>query len=252
MSSAQVTTSKRVGLFDAIRGFSVVSMVLFHLCYDLTQLYGVKLGWFCSPLEDIWRASISWTFVLIAGCMTVFTRDNLKRSAKYLLVASVIYLVTSVAAVDVPISFGIIYCMGACTLTYGVFEKAGCSPKGLPCAIACTAAFLLLLNVSRGTVGLAGFNLALPRQLYSTEWLSWLGFPGPTFASGDYYPLLPYLMLYLVGACLGDQLKSKGCPNWAQSANVAPLNYVGRHALLVYVIHQPLILVLCEIAAALG
>ena len=190
--------------------------------------------------------------MLIAGCMTAFTRDNLRRAAKYLLVAFVIYLVTSVAAVDVPISFGIIYCMGASTLTYGVLEKAGCRPKGLPCAIACLVAFLLLLNVSRGTVGLAGFNLSLPRQFYSTEWFSWLGFPGPTFASGDYYPLLPYLMLYLVGACLGDQLKDKGCPNWAQGVNIAPLNFVGRHALLVYVIHQPLILVLCEIAAGIG
>ena len=74
---------RRIGIFDAVRGFSVISMVLFHLCYDLRFLAGVGLPWFASPLQDIWRASISWTFLFVAGCMCTLSRSNLRRGLTY-------------------------------------------------------------------------------------------------------------------------------------------------------------------------
>ena len=33
----------RIGVFDLVRGFSVISMVLFHLCYDLKFIAGAQL-----------------------------------------------------------------------------------------------------------------------------------------------------------------------------------------------------------------
>ena len=64
-------------------------------------------------------------------------------------------------------------------------------------------------------------------------------------------PLLPYLALYLAGAALGTRWSRKGYPEWAYRAHVAPLNFVGRHALLVYIAHQPVILGICVLAGAL-
>lgn len=240
-------TGERIGAFDALRGLSVVSMVLFHLCYDYRFIAGGSLPWFAPPLQDVWRASISWTFLFVAGCMCALSRSNLRRALQYGLVAVAIYLVTSLCAVDTPISFGIIYCMSACTLVAWALDRAHALPRGPVAACVLFLAFLVLLPLKDGLVGVGPVSFRLPAWLYSTEWLSWLGLPGPAFTSGDYYPLLPYLMLYLAGAAMGRHWARRGWPSWAVRLQVRPLNFVGRHALAVYVLHQPLLLVLCTL-----
>lgn len=236
-----------MALFDVIRGFSVVSMVLFHLCYDLRFIYGVPLALFKPPFQDVWRASISWTFLLVAGCMCSFSRNGLKRAARYLLCAAAVFVVTTLVAVDTPISFGIIFCMGASTLAEYLLDTAGLQLKGYGPALAFFVAFILLRGVPHGTLGVGPCVLWLPRWLYATPWLSWLGLPGPHFASGDYYPLLPYTLLYLCGAALGRQLAERGYPAWAYEVTQPQLAWVGRHALPIYLLHQPLLIGLCEV-----
>lgn len=232
----------RIGVFDAVRGFSVVSMVLFHLCYDLRFIAGLPLPWFAPPLQDVWRASISWTFLFVAGCMCPLSRSNLRRGLAYSVVALGIWVVTSLAAVDTPISFGIIYCMAACTLVAWALARLGALPRGRAAAVVLIVAFLALQGLPRGTVGLGPLALELPSGLYRTPWLAWLGLPGPGFASGDYYPLLPYLLMYLAGAALGWRWAQRGYPAWARDAHAGPLSFVGRRALPVYVLHQPVLL----------
>lgn len=235
---------RRVRAFDIWRGFSVISMVLFHYCYDLRYLSGLALPWFAPPLQDIWRASISWSFIFIAGCMCALSRNNLRRGGVYALFAAAIWVATTVAAVDTPISFGVIYCMAACTLTEWLLERLHAQPRGYVAAMLLMAGFVLLLGLPDGTVGLGPWRLAVPRAFYSTEWLSWLGLPGPRFASGDYYPLLPYLLLYLAGTACGSLWHQRGYPAWAYRDVARPLQLIGRHALLVYVVHQPVLLLL--------
>ena len=237
----------RMALFDVVRGFSVISMVLFHLCYDLRYLYGFGLSFFQPPFQDIWRASISWTFLFVAGCMCSFSRNGTRRAARYLLAAAAIYVVTLIAAVDVPISFGIIFCMGASTLIDAALQRLGIAPKGWLVAAALFVCFLAVLDVPHGSVGIGSFSMALPRQLYATPYFSWLGFPGPGFASGDYYPVIPFTLMYLVGAAAGRAWSEGGFPEWFSKASCPPLEAVGRHALPIYLIHQPAIIAVLEL-----
>ena len=237
----------RVGVFDVVRGFSVVSMVAFHFCYDLKFITGIPLEWFAPPLQDIWRASISWTFLFVAGCMCALSRDNLKRGLVYSAFALAVFVVTTAAGVDTPISFGIIFCMAASTLLEWVLERIGCSPNGYVAAAALFAAFLLTLGVPRGHVGIGPLNVMLPQELYATDWFSWLGLPGPHFFSGDYYPLIPYTLMYLTGVAIGRTWHESGYPAWAYEVSFAPLSFVGRHALLIYALHQPILLVLASL-----
>lgn len=246
---AETRPSPRIGAFDVARGAAVVSMVLFHLCYDLRYLAGLDLAWFSSPLMDVWRASISWTFLFVAGCMCALSRNNLRRGLGYAAVAVLVWVVTSVAAVDTAISFGIIYCMAACTLVAWALQRLGALPRGPVAAALLFVAFVLLLDLRHGTVGVGPLVLELPDAWYQTEWLAWLGLPGPGFSSGDYYPLLPYLFLYLAGAAMGTTWAERGYPDWAQRASCRPLSFVGRHALVVYVVHQPVLLALTELVS---
>ncbi len=235
---------QRVRLFDTIRGFSVVSMVLFHFYYDLVFLIGiVPTSAFFTLAVDIWRASISWTFLLIAGVMCTFSRNNLKRAAVYGAVAIAIYVVTSFIDKSVEISFGIIYCMAACTLVAAILMRLSFSPKGYLWAAAFFIVFLILLKLPSGTISVFGTELLrIPRGIYESGWLSWLGLPGVDFMSADYYPLLPYLFLYLAGWSLGLTWKQSGYTQSFWGFSIAPLEFIGAHALPVYVLHQPALL----------
>ena len=198
-SQASLRVSSRVHGYDVIRGLAVISMVGFHFCYDLATLKGASIPWFIPPFQDVWRASISWTFLIVAGVMCSYSRSNLRRGVRYLVLALVIFAVTTIAAVDTPISFGIIYCMGASTLCAWALDSVGAFPRG-PRGLALSALvfallFVLCLGVPSGTIGFAPFGgpfLRLTRVPYDSGFLSWLGFPGPHFSSGVYYPPLPF------------------------------------------------------------
>ena len=123
----------------------------------------------------------------------------------------------------------------------------GAGPRG-PYALgprgALLALFALLWGLPEGTLGVGPLSVGLPRGLYGGEGLAWLGLPGPSFSSGDYYPLLPYLMVYLAGTAMGSSWAARGYPGWARRASVPALTFLGRHALAAYVIHQPVLLAL--------
>ncbi len=235
---------ERVHGYDVVRGLSVASMVAFHFCYDLKYLNGIQLSWFASPLQDIWRCSISWTFLFVAGCMCAYSRSNLRRAGVYLAFALGIFVATTVVAVDTPISFGIIYCMGACTLIEWLLERLGISPRGYVAALCLFACFILSQGIARGYVGLGNLRIFLPDSLYETGFLAFLGFPGGGFASGDYYPLLPYLFMYLTGTACSRKWAQSGTPEAIGRISCRPLEFLGRHALLIYAAHQPVLLLL--------
>lgn len=236
----------RIHGYDTVRGFSVISMVLFHLCYDLRFIVGLEDFPPLSPaFVDVWRATISWTFIFVAGCMFNHSRDNLRRSGKYLLVAALIFVVTYVAAVDTPINFGVIFCMGACTLFAWLLDLVGLRPRGLVAAALLALAFIAFLHVPDGYVLAGDASIPLPRWPYDSGLLSWAGFPGPDFESGDYYPLVPHLFLYLSGVAFSARLKSRGYARWFEDLRCRPLEFAGRHSLGIYLLHQPLLLLLC-------
>ena len=247
----------RIRGFDVIRGFSVISMVLFHFCYDLVYLWDAPVAWFAPPLQDIWRASISWVLIALAGIMCAYSRNNLRRGLRYLMLALAIYLATALARVDVPISFGIIYCMGFSTMLVWLLQRFGFGERRSWCSwllAACLLAlFLATLAVPSGLFGLAwmgGPSVRVPAGLYQSGVLSWLGFPGPQFASGDYYPPIPYALLF-AAACVWWQASEHAIvKRWMSGLTCAPLEWVGRHPLSIYVLHQPLLLALSYLLAS--
>ncbi len=228
----------RVHAIDVLRGLIIASMVAFHACYDLAYLSGVSMPWFTGTIfQDIWRASISWTFLILAGAMTEFSRNNLKRAALYGACALVVFAATSLAGVDTAVNFGILFCMAASTAICAVARR----PLGrISPMIGLTASLVLFAATYH-----------LPLGTYQVQGLAWLGFPSPSFASGDYYPLLPYLSMYLAGMFAQrlylDSRRSRGLsdyPDWAYSDFCPPLGLLGRHSLAIYLIHQPVLLVL--------
>ena len=116
---------KRITIFDTIRGFTMLSMAGFHACYDLAYLYGWDMPWFTQTIfQDIWRASISWVFLFIAGWMCTLSRNNIKRAAKYAVAALIVWVATTLVSVDDSVNFGIIFCMAASTAIVALARPA--------------------------------------------------------------------------------------------------------------------------------
>lgn len=242
-SATRPTRTGRIHFIDSLRGFTILSMVLFHLCYDLRFINGLQVPFFRPPFMDVWRDSISWTFLFVAGLMFAQSHDNARRGVKYLIVGLAVRFATTVADVDVPVRFGIFFCMGASTLTCLMLDRLRLLPRSVTACIALAGAFLLILNINSGYIGIGNWAVRLPGELYSWGGLTWFGFPSPTFESGDYYPLLPYLLVYLSGATLGKHMsETGGCPSWMYSQGPQWLEFLGRHTIVVYLLHQPIIL----------
>lgn len=235
----RVPDPRRLLALDALRGATVISMVAFHVMYDLTHLYGINAPWFTDgPLQGIWRISISWVFLALAGWMTSLSRSNLKRGLRYSLVALLIWAATAVSGVGVSISYGIMYCMAASTLLWCAMDKFAprlASERPSACAALLLLAFATLYMV--------------PRSSYPFEGFAWLGFPGSEFRSADYYPIIPFSLLFLSSAYASRGFARSGrkVPAWMYRDVFPPLTFVGRHALAIYVMHQPIALAVIEI-----
>ncbi|MEZ4658417.1 MAG: heparan-alpha-glucosaminide N-acetyltransferase [Caldilineaceae bacterium] len=79
-----------------------------------------------------------------------------------------------------------------------------------------------------------------------TLWLVWLGPRPEYYPAVDYFPLMPWLGVVLLGIFGGNVLYAAGVPRFVmpQIGHWLPLRWLqllGRNSLFIYLIHQPLL-----------
>ena len=83
-------------------------------------------------------------------------------------------------------------------------------------------------------------------------WLVWLGLQPADYYAVDYFPLIPWFGLVLIGIFLGNWLygsqRSFPLPDASRLASVAFLSRLGQHTLSIYLLHQPILLVLLVVS----
>ena len=92
-----------------------------------------------------------------------------------------------------------------------------------------------------GFWNLPGGRLALPQALYASYPTAYLGFMPKSFFSTDYFPLLPWLFLFWAGYFL-HHLVGRGRLAPLRRSVCPPLGWMGRHSLVLYLLHHPVIL----------
>ena len=74
------------------------------------------------------------------------------------------------------------------------------------------------------------------------------GLHSATFWSVDYTPIFPWFGVVLVGLGIGEFLYGNGMRHFTMpdlpDVFVRPLSFLGRHSLLIYIVHQPVIILL--------
>lgn len=238
--------TRRYHLIDALRGLALVNMISYHFLYDVMVVYGRDPRWYLRPAVHVWQQYICWSFILIAGFSFHWgRRHNLRRGLLLNLCGLVITAVTLIAMPSEAIRFGILSFMGCAVLLTIPLEKGlkHISPA-LGLAL-CFLLFLLLRRVDGGVIGFGPFLLRLPEGLYRFRLLAPLGFPDPGFRSSDYFPLLPWYLLFLCGWFLGQIFEKRA--HWQRTARVKVpvLSAIGCKTVWVYMLHQPVLMGIC-------
>lgn len=239
--------NKRLHLLDALRGFTLINMIAYHGIWNLVYLFGVQAPWYRGTPGYIWQQWICWTFILLSGFCFRLGRRPLKRGLTVFGCGILVSAVTLAVMPDSRIIFGVLTCIGSCMLLLIPLEKW---LKRVPSAVGLALSFglfVLLRNVPDGALGFEGLVLAaLPESLYRNLLTAYLGFPHRGFFSTDYFPLIPWFFLFVTGYFLFRCLDEKGLNEKLFTRGQLPvLNWMGRHSLLIYLLHQPVLYGLC-------
>ncbi|MDR1247275.1 MAG: DUF1624 domain-containing protein [Clostridiales Family XIII bacterium] len=232
----------RLAILDELRGFAIINMAAYHVCYDLVFIHGFDWPWFRGARADLWQEFICLSFIFIAGVCTRFSGRPFVRAFKVCVCALLITAVTLYAYPDQLIVFGILHCLGASMLIYAVLAPLF---RGFPAPVGFVLAILLALatwNVVNGVFGIGSFSVRLPSFLYGTGFLFPFGLKNAGFFSADYFPLLPYLFVFLAGSAASPLARL--IPPVLGRVHARPLAYLGRHSMLIYLLHQPIAITL--------
>ena len=231
---------KRIWELDALRGLCILGMVVIHFVYDLVELYGL-VSW---EYPAVYSFVMNWggvLFLLISGICVTLGSHSVRRG---LIVFGCGLLCTAVTAGmyflnladrSLIIYFGVLHCLGVCMMLWPLFRRL--TPRGL-----------LLLGVPLVLVG-----WWLRTVSFSMPLLMPLGFTFPGFSSSDYFPLMPNLGYFLLGAAFGRRFYAGRRSLFpgvdTQNPFVRFFGWCGRNSLMIYLLHQPILALGCELYA---
>jgi uncharacterized membrane protein len=226
---------------DFLRGTAIILMVLFHMVFDLNyfgiqQIELVSGFWFYLArftaslfllLVGV-SLSLSYSRARLLGQEDRFRFRLMKRGLWIFSLAMGVTLVTYLIIGRGFIVFGVLHLIGVSLLLAYPF---------------------LRLHGMNFILGLLFILIGLFLQSLSVDfpWLLWLGLAPMDFRSVDYFPLLPWLGVILMGVAFGD-LFYRGyrrrfpLPDLAGSSLLSGLAFLGRNSLAIYLAHQPVLI----------
>ena len=229
----------RQPLPDLVRGVAVLLMVAYHFCFDLDH-YGLIHQAFNTDLRWLaFRALIVSLFMGTLGASVVLAHPPgqplqagalWRRQLRLGLAAVAVSAGSALMFPDSWIWFGILHF--AWLATWLALPLRAMGWPLLPLA-------LVAIWAGNGT-GWPAFD---------ARWLGWIGLMTHKPFTEDYVPLLPWFAAVLVGLWLGQRLP--GAPARAGHRGTGWLRAIGRHSLLIYLLHQPVLIGLFELRALL-
>lgn len=238
---------RRIHFMDELRGFAIILMVAYHAFFTIGYLYNAAWGQFLfiffEPVEPLFAG----LFIFICGISCRLSHSNVKRGGLLLLIALGITAALLIFLPEEKILFGILHFLAVAILLFALLRPLLDKVPVWAGLIVCGLLFLLTrwVPVYEGAVfGIKGLlSWPIPQSLESQLWLYPLGFGN--IDTADYFPLLPWIFCFLAGTFCGVWAKQGRFPSWMYRRYVPFLSFCGRHTLLIYVVHQPIILALC-------
>ncbi len=233
--TAPLRSPVRIPALDVARTAALCAMVLFHFVFDLEMFGHVAPG---TSTSGVWRAlavGTAGSFLFLAGVGLWLAHGAgirwaafWRRFAKIAAAALAVTAGTYVAFPDAFVFFGILHAIALCSLL-------GLAVLRLPVlAIAALAvAVFFAPDVARS-------------DTFNAPWFWWTGLQTVQLRTVDYEPIFPWFAPFLAGivcarlAAQAGLLARLSTPTPSRAARLAGLP--GRYSLLVYLIHQPILI----------
>jgi uncharacterized membrane protein len=251
--------SKRAFELDALRGLALFLMILHHMIFDFRYLLGLNIFAFQETywFNDIVRPVFVGVFVVVSGICCQFSRNNLKRSLKLCLIAlgfsAVMAAFSLVSGDELYVFFNVLHLLALGTFLYGLYaiweeRNAKKRRKSDPDASLTSLRGEIAILVLSAVIIFSDQLINIYSSSVQSYWLLPLGFlPQYHIGMGDYLPILPWLGFFFVGVIigrLGYRSKQTLFPDSPKSVlRVSrPFEWFGRNSLLIYLVHQPILL----------
>ena len=235
--NTSVSAGRRIAWLDILRGAALLAMASYHFLWDLSDFGYLEPGFPSTGWPKLYARSIASTFIFLAGFSLMLAHGRTLRWGRYwtrmgkiVLAAALVSIASYFAIPQGLIFFGILHAIAAMSLVGLVFLRA-------PPWITAAAAVLTVI---------APFYLK--SDAFNDPWFWWIGLSTRTRTSFDYVPLLPWLCPFLLGmvaARLGavqNLLRRNNSGDERQNRFHGGLAFLGRHSLVVYLVHQPVLI----------
>ncbi len=223
-------------IIDITRACAIVLMFIYHFCFDLSNEGIVSFNFHHNSFWLIFRGIIVSSFLLLVGVSLAIASSrklNRKRFVQRLLLLAVYSALVSVSSYVVfPkswIFFGILHFILLASVLGLLFIK-----------------FYWLNALFGFSLIFAGYFLSF--SVFDQSYLQWIGLMTAKPITEDYVPLIPWFGVVLLGMFLGKLLfvkqslaVSKRLIHWSSTQFMArSFAFFGRHAIHVYMLHQPI------------
>lgn len=230
--------SSRIFEIDALRGTAIVMMVVYNWLFALNYL-GVYQTQITSGFWFYFARITASIFIILAGVSLTISASrhrndarpflrHIKRGLMILLFGAGISIVTWLFLDGAYVRFGILHLIGISILL--AYPLLNLRYWNLAFGLALIAAGIYLQSITT-----------------ATSWLLWLGATPENFYTVDYFPVLPWFGVFLIGVFLGSSLYENGARKyWIWNLSGLPiagvLAVLGRNSLFIYIIHQPILI----------
>ena len=200
---------RRIHMLDEIRGFAILCMVVHHTLLDIGDVLGLDWGYDAFNKLKLVQPVFWIAFIVISGMCTRLSRNAAKRGGLVLIFAAGITVVTCFIMPKLgyggsEIWFGILHCLGVCMVITGLSMPLINKIDYRIGAAVCVALFALTYGIEGSSKTLLFGLIKLPDALYRHNIFAPLGFYNSSFSSADYFPLLPWIFVFLFGAFIGQ------------------------------------------------
>jgi len=222
-SALNRTDDHRIREVDFLRGIALILMIIFHAVFDLREFYDYPVQYGAGIYFYIGKVSVI-LFILVSAVSCSFSRHNPGRALKLLAAAFLITVVSHLYDPQYGIKFGILHFLGTGILLYPLVRKLNMY------SLLILGTLIILMGQYLGGVTVK-HNYLFLFNLTDNSWVS-----------ADYYPLAPWLGVFLYGIALGKLLYPQKRSLCGLGPHNDMISFIGRHTLKVYLVHQPLLL----------
>lgn len=231
MSGGSRPKGARIAVVDALRGAAIVAMIAYHFAFDLRWFDVTRADFEHDPFWLTARALIVTSFLALVGISLVLADRAGMTSGAFVRRIGMIAACALAASIGsyfafprTWIHFGILHCIVVASLLAWPLRR---HPR---------------LAFALGAIVIVA-GLAISHPAFDRRAGSWLGFTTFKPPTEDYVPLFPWAGVVFAGIAAGHAWARNGFAAIAGIAR-APrlLQWLGRHSLAVYMVHQPLLI----------